>query len=270
MPTASARRATSPAVTRDDGRCKESRICAGREAGGEKGISGHVHCTGSPAHAEARTRCCRAACLPSTRTPPVRHGSAPEGAYNETHRNGGGLPIRSTRLGDACTRGALPGVCWCHGRASRGILTNTFQKAFSLDEKTRSAGDRDDREQQHVQRNYIHTQRTQSMCQNESRHTVRRVSNGVGNRLALGPRSRYQKLNHDLDPSAWYKATDGFGPSRTDAQADQALCFPVLCGDTCMRVWSSKHRGLSARRAALPWNLAFWLSITTATRPARY
>ena len=113
-------------------------------------------------------------------------------------------------------------------------------------------------------------QRTQSMCQNESRHTVRRVSNGVGNRLALGPRSRYQKLNHDLDPSAWYKATDGFGPSRTDAQADQALCFPVLCGDTCMRVWSSKHRGLSARRAALPWNLAFWLSITTATRPARY
>ena len=108
------------------------------------------------------------------------------------------------------------------------------------------------------------------MCQNESRHTVRRVSNGVGNRLALGPRSRYQKLNHDLDPSAWYKATDGFGPSRTDAQADQALCFPVLCGDTCMRVWSSKHRGLSARRAALPWNLAFWLSFTTATRPARY
>ena len=90
------------------------------------------------------------------------------------------------------------------------------------------------------------------------------------NRLALGPRSRYQKLIHDLDPSAWYKATDGFGPSRTDAQADQALCFPVLCGDTCMRVWSSKHRGLSARRAALPWNLAFWLSITTATRPARY
>ena len=79
-------------------------------------------------------------------------------------------------------------------------------------------------------------QRTQAMCQNESRHTVRRVSNGVGNRLALGPRSRYQKLNHDLDPSAWYKATDGFGPSRTDAQADQALCFPVLCGDTCMRV----------------------------------
>ena len=113
-------------------------------------------------------------------------------------------------------------------------------------------------------------QRTQAMCQNESRHTVRRVSNGVGNRLALGPRSRYQKLKHDLDPSAWYKATDGFGPSRTDAQADQALCFPVLCGDTCMRVWSSKHRGLSARRAALPWNLAFWLSITTATRPARY
>ena len=108
------------------------------------------------------------------------------------------------------------------------------------------------------------------MCQNESRHTVRRVSNGVGNRLALGPRSRYQKLNHDLDPSAWYKATDGFGPSRTDAQADQALCFPVLCGDTCMRVWSSKHRGLSARRAALPWNLAFWLCFTTATRPARY
>ena len=114
------------------------------------------------------------------------------------------------------------------------------------------------------------SQRTQAMCQNESRHTVRRVSNGVGNRLALGPRSRYQKLNHDLDPSAWYKATDGFGPSRTDAQADQALCFPVLCGDTCMRVWSSKHRGLSARRAALPWNLAFWLCFTTATRPARY
>ena len=96
------------------------------------------------------------------------------------------------------------------------------------------------------------------------------ASETLRNRLALGPRSRYQKLNHDLDPSAWYKATDGFGPSRTDAQADQALCFPVLCGDTCMRVWSSKHRGLSARRAALPWNLAFWLSFTTATRPARY
>ena len=113
-------------------------------------------------------------------------------------------------------------------------------------------------------------QRTQGICRIESRHTVRRVSNGVRNRLALGPRSRFQKLIHDLDPSAWYKATDGFGPSRTDAQADQALCFPVLCGDTCMRVWSSKHRGLSARRAALPWNLAFWLSFTTATRPARY
>ena len=43
------------------------------------------------------------------------------------------------------------------------------------------------------------SQRTQAMCQNESRHTVRRVSNGVGNRLALAiseikPRPRPLRL----------------------------------------------------------------------------
>ena len=84
-------------------------------------------------------------------------------------------------------------------------------------------------------------QRAQAIDPSESRNTVRNTL-----------RARFQKLIHDLDPSAWYRVRLLFGPRRTDAQADQAQCFPVLCGDTCLRVWCGKHKGLSARRAALP------------------
>ncbi len=86
-----------------------------------------------------------------------------------------------------------------------------------------------------------HPQRAQAIDRPESRNTVRNTL-----------RARFQKLIHDLDPSAWYRVRLLFGPRRTDAQADQAQCFPVLCGDTCLRVWCGKHKGLSARRAALP------------------
>ena len=84
------------------------------------------------------------------------------------------------------------------------------------------------------------SQRAQAIDRSESRNTVRNTL-----------RARFQKLIHDLDPSAWYRVRLLFGPRRTDAQADQAQCFPVLCGDTYLRVWCGKHKGLSAR-SALP------------------